>query len=213
MKEAPGFPELPLIPASQDHSQHGSLAKPQCLPSTTSPGLRPIFLDQKSASMEVFRSCAVLSAYALVTVSKMMPSDDQYPNHQSHDQMLVRNAGSQTCWVVFLGSHPNLTWLSPTFCITQLPASASDQTEATAVRAGVGEGDRIRSWRENPEVWWEGAEWFRMHRVELCLEKMQITTAICLPASMTLIFLHALLAFASGVICTQTYPASQCIPP
>lgn len=87
--------------------------------------------------------------------------------------MLARNTGSQTCWVVFLGSY-SLAHGYLSFCIppktAQLRASASDETEATAVRAEVWEGNRIRSRRENPQVWWEGAGWFGMHRVELCLE-------------------------------------------
>lgn len=165
--------------------------------------------------MEVCRSCVVLSAYDLVTVSKIMPSEDQYPNCQSHDQMLVRNTGSQTCWVVFLGSY-GLAHGHLSFCIppktAQLRASASDETEAPAVRAEVWEGNRIRSRRENPQVWWEGAGWFGMHRVELCLEA-DANYDSHLPPSFHDFYLRA----CSTSFCFwRDLPldiASQCIPP
>lgn len=158
----------------------------------------------------------MVSAYTLVIVSNTMPSDDQYPNRQSHDQMLVRNAGSQTCWVVLPGSQPS-PWLSH---ILHYPKDSS----ASSLSIWWNRDRSSESRNLGKELGIKGTTWkcdgkvlddFDFGNLEwnCAWRQMQITTGICLPASMTLTFMHALLAFASGMICTQTYPASWWIPP
>ena len=95
MEEAPGFPEFPFVLASQDPSQHDSSAKPNVLQGQT------CVLSLAEAKFHrpkkhKYGGVGVVQRSQL-TISKMMPSNDQYPNHQSHDQMLAGNADPQTC--------------------------------------------------------------------------------------------------------------------